>query len=440
MPRWKVLPEELDPPIRELAGQLRRIVELSGLGVAAVADRTGYSKTSWDRYLNGRLLPPLEAVVELAEVTGYARAPLTELWERAEEAWSRGGPGEGFGADGKEPQPCPTADIGNTTAPDGARQAGPSGPSGSSAPRPAPGTPPVVTRSVPAAPGPGPAAHSGPAVASGAPAYSGDTLALGTRGGREPASGAASATASGSRPASPPASGGSPGDGTPGGGRHGHAAPAFPPGSRGRRALLTGGALAACLVLATGAFVMLGAGGDGSAGGKAAVTTSPPASPRPELPEGVKCLGDSCTGEDPEEQGCGGENARTVTEARVGTAFVEMRHSGICQVVWARITEAAPGDTVRVSAGERSESSEVAAQEDTQPAATEAFTRMVGVEKLADAQVCATTAAGQKGCARPDPSATGSPEAGETAPPGDGTAGDGAVGDGAVGDGAGGGA
>lgn len=56
MPRWKALPEELDPQIREFTGQLRRLVDRSGLSIAAVADRTGYSKTSWERYLNGRLL------------------------------------------------------------------------------------------------------------------------------------------------------------------------------------------------------------------------------------------------------------------------------------------------------------------------------------------------------------------------------------------------
>lgn len=60
MPRWKALPEELDPQIREFASQLRRLVDRSGLNINAVADRTGYSKTSWERYLNGRLLPRAE--------------------------------------------------------------------------------------------------------------------------------------------------------------------------------------------------------------------------------------------------------------------------------------------------------------------------------------------------------------------------------------------
>ncbi|MFF9123398.1 helix-turn-helix domain-containing protein [Streptomyces sp. NPDC014889] len=89
MPRWKALPDELDPQIREFASQLRRLVDRGGLSVAALADRTGYSKTSWERYLNGRLLAPKGAVVALAEVTGTNPVHLTTMWELAERAWSR---------------------------------------------------------------------------------------------------------------------------------------------------------------------------------------------------------------------------------------------------------------------------------------------------------------------------------------------------------------
>ncbi|MET9591015.1 DUF2690 domain-containing protein [Streptomyces sp. NPDC006516] len=89
MPRWKALPEEVDPQMREFAGQLRGLVDRSGLSLAAVADRTGYSKTSWERYLNGRLLAPEGAVVALAEATGAQQHHLTTMWELAERAWSR---------------------------------------------------------------------------------------------------------------------------------------------------------------------------------------------------------------------------------------------------------------------------------------------------------------------------------------------------------------
>ncbi|MFD6437870.1 DUF2690 domain-containing protein [Streptomyces venezuelae] len=89
MPRWKALPDELDPEVREFASQLRRLVDRSGLSIAAVSDRTGYSKTSWERYLNGRLLAPKGAIVALAEVTGTPPVHLITMWELAERAWSR---------------------------------------------------------------------------------------------------------------------------------------------------------------------------------------------------------------------------------------------------------------------------------------------------------------------------------------------------------------
>ncbi|MGI5339603.1 DUF2690 domain-containing protein [Streptomyces sp. CA-181903] len=89
MPRWRALSDELDPQVREFVEQLRRIVERNGMSVGAVADRTGYSKTSWERYLNGRLLPPRGATEALAEATGTDAGHLLTIWELAERAWSR---------------------------------------------------------------------------------------------------------------------------------------------------------------------------------------------------------------------------------------------------------------------------------------------------------------------------------------------------------------
>lgn len=89
MPRWKDLPDELDPQVREFAGQLRQVVDRSGLTLAQLADRTHYGRASWERYLNGRLLAPKGAVVALAEVTGTHPVHLITLWELAERAWSR---------------------------------------------------------------------------------------------------------------------------------------------------------------------------------------------------------------------------------------------------------------------------------------------------------------------------------------------------------------
>ncbi|WP_069771307.1 XRE family transcriptional regulator [Streptomyces sp. LUP30] len=89
MPRWKALPGELDPQVREFVEAMRRAVDRAGLSVAAVADRTGYGRSSWERYLHGRLLAPKGAVVALAEVTGTPAVHLVTLWELAERAWNR---------------------------------------------------------------------------------------------------------------------------------------------------------------------------------------------------------------------------------------------------------------------------------------------------------------------------------------------------------------
>ncbi|WP_031094782.1 XRE family transcriptional regulator [Streptomyces sp. NRRL S-1896] len=89
MPRWKALPEDLDPQMRELTVRLRQLADRGGLSTATLADRTGYGRTSWERYLGGRLLAPKGAVIALAEATGTDPGPLTTLWERAEQSWSR---------------------------------------------------------------------------------------------------------------------------------------------------------------------------------------------------------------------------------------------------------------------------------------------------------------------------------------------------------------
>ncbi|GGQ80706.1 helix-turn-helix domain-containing protein [Streptomyces asoensis] len=91
MPRRRALPDGLDPRVAEFVEQLRRTVERSGLGVAELAERTGYGRPSWERYLDGRLLAPKGAVVALAEVTGTPVDRLTTMWELAERARNRAG-------------------------------------------------------------------------------------------------------------------------------------------------------------------------------------------------------------------------------------------------------------------------------------------------------------------------------------------------------------
>ncbi|MEV7140338.1 MULTISPECIES: helix-turn-helix domain-containing protein [Streptomyces] len=87
MSRWKKLPDSLDPQVRQFVVHLRRLKDHSGLGLARLADRTGYSRSSWDRYLNGKALPPVEAVEALARACDTDPVRLVAQWEVAAEAW-----------------------------------------------------------------------------------------------------------------------------------------------------------------------------------------------------------------------------------------------------------------------------------------------------------------------------------------------------------------
>ncbi|MGP3999944.1 peptidoglycan-binding protein [Streptomyces sp. 8N706] len=89
MSRWKELPEPLDPRVRQLIVQLRRLKDRSGLSLASLGSKTSYSRSSWERYLNGKKLPPREAVEQLARVCGGDVTRLLVLHEVAEETRAR---------------------------------------------------------------------------------------------------------------------------------------------------------------------------------------------------------------------------------------------------------------------------------------------------------------------------------------------------------------
>ncbi|MGY5124753.1 helix-turn-helix domain-containing protein [Streptomyces nigrescens] len=92
MSRWSGLPVSLDHRVRQLVVQLRRLKDHSGLSLAALAARTSYSKSSWERYLNGKKLPPAGAVAALARLCGADVTRLLALHEVAAQAWSAGRP------------------------------------------------------------------------------------------------------------------------------------------------------------------------------------------------------------------------------------------------------------------------------------------------------------------------------------------------------------
>ncbi|MGY5124754.1 helix-turn-helix domain-containing protein [Streptomyces nigrescens] len=71
-----------------LAAGLRELRTRTGLSLAALAARTSYSKSSWERYLNGKKLPPRDAVEALCRLAEEPAGRLVALWELADAAWS----------------------------------------------------------------------------------------------------------------------------------------------------------------------------------------------------------------------------------------------------------------------------------------------------------------------------------------------------------------
>ncbi|MFB7216385.1 helix-turn-helix domain-containing protein [Streptomyces sp. NPDC056255] len=103
MSRWQELPDSLDQRVRQFVVHLRRLKDRSGLSLVSLASKTRYSRSSWERYLNGKALPPRQAVEELARVTGADPVRLLVLHEVAEEAWQPTAPSSSAGAkDGGE--------------------------------------------------------------------------------------------------------------------------------------------------------------------------------------------------------------------------------------------------------------------------------------------------------------------------------------------------
>ncbi|MGQ4515419.1 DUF2690 domain-containing protein [Streptomyces sp. DW26H14] len=81
-----------EPPqlaCEQLAEALRELKTRTGVSMAALADRTAYSKSSWQRYLNGKQLAPRKAVDALCTLAKEPPGRLLALWELADQEWSR---------------------------------------------------------------------------------------------------------------------------------------------------------------------------------------------------------------------------------------------------------------------------------------------------------------------------------------------------------------
>ncbi|MEY9484441.1 transcriptional regulator with XRE-family HTH domain [Streptomyces calvus] len=67
-----------------LTAVLREMRARTGLSLAALSQRTAYSKSTWERYLNGKSLPPRRAVQELCRLAGEPDGRPLALREIAE--------------------------------------------------------------------------------------------------------------------------------------------------------------------------------------------------------------------------------------------------------------------------------------------------------------------------------------------------------------------
>ncbi|MFF7545910.1 DUF2690 domain-containing protein [Streptomyces canus] len=398
MPRWKALPDELDPQVREFASQLRRLVDRSGLSIAAVADRTGYSKTSWERYLNGRLLAPKGAIVALAEVTGTNPVHLTTMWELAERAWSR--------SEMRHDMTMEAIRISQARAALGEFGAPPANVKGSKTAR--------RSSSATATPGVAGPAGVAPTVPPQPTAAEADSVEVrqsssgknswgvaGFQGPSQPTSGrtAAAAPVSAGAPAWTPGAPGpydEPQDARPGdassGGAGGSAGSGGSGGGKRRLTMFLSGVVGVLVVVAA-VFFLTDGGGDKKRTG-ADKSPSPSASTSVSLPAGVKCSGAGCTGKDAEAMGCSGNLVTTAKTATVGATVVEVRYSETCGAAWGRVTQAGQGDKVEVTAGKATEQS----GNITEAGDTIAYTPMVAVKDAGEAKACVTLASGQSGC------------------------------------------
>jgi hypothetical protein len=76
----------LDPNGRRLVQELRRLKDHSGLTLQMLQAKTPFSGSSWERYLNGKALPPAAAVEALADLSGTDAPPLLALRAAAQES------------------------------------------------------------------------------------------------------------------------------------------------------------------------------------------------------------------------------------------------------------------------------------------------------------------------------------------------------------------
>ncbi|MEV7393146.1 DUF2690 domain-containing protein [Streptomyces sp. NPDC091215] len=80
---------EIPPECERLAARLRTLRDRRRLTLATLATESAYSRSSWQRWLAGRSVPPWPAVSVLCRLADEPEPGVRALWERSEAAWSR---------------------------------------------------------------------------------------------------------------------------------------------------------------------------------------------------------------------------------------------------------------------------------------------------------------------------------------------------------------
>ena len=146
---WTPLPASLSAAHAALVTELRHLKDQSGLSLSRLAAQTNYSRSSWERWLNGKRPIPRVAVERVAVVCGVEPAELLARWRRqnspAQSDLGRAAAGPGAVANHPVQRSRPgtpeSAGAGHATGP-------------ATAPPPAPSAPapPVLPRQLPCAP------------------------------------------------------------------------------------------------------------------------------------------------------------------------------------------------------------------------------------------------------------------------------------------------
>ena len=129
---------QIPPECGRLAAELRVLRSRAGLSLSALGAESSYSKSSWERYLNGKALPPWQAVQTLCRLADEPVPKARALWELAESAWRGRDVVAVSGGRTRKPDPVPPEAPRPTAGPRPAAGPRPPAAPGSPAERPAP--------------------------------------------------------------------------------------------------------------------------------------------------------------------------------------------------------------------------------------------------------------------------------------------------------------